>query len=84
MAAQTIESLSQRITDLIHGKWGIPKEQILPNSRFDADFGFDSLDMVEFIMLVEDEFDISVSDDEAQTITTVGQAVQAIQRLISQ
>ena len=83
MSAKTIETVSQRVTELLVSHHDISKEQISLESQFAADFGFDSLDLMEFVMVVEEEFDIAVSDEESQTITSVGDAVRAIQKLIS-
>ena len=69
--------------ELVSSQIDIPKEQISLDSQFVADLGFDSLDLVEFVMLVEDEFDIVVPDEESATINTVRDAVQAIQKSIS-
>ena len=69
--------------ELVSSQIDIPKEQISLDSQFVADLGFDSLDFVEFVMLVEDEFDIVVPDEESATINTVRDAVQAIQKSIS-
>ena len=83
MSTQTIETLSQQVIELISDQMDIPKEQISLDSQFVADLGFDSLDIVEFVMLAEDEFDIVVSDEESETFNTVRDAIQAIQKLIS-
>ena len=83
MTSQAVETLTQQVTDLLHTHHDIPKEYITLDSQFIADFGFDSLDKVEFMMTVEEEFDIAVPDEEAEKITTVRQAVQAIHKLIS-
>ena len=69
--------------ELVTSLIDIPKEQISLDSQFVADLGFDSLDLVEFVMLVEDEFDIVVPDEESATINTVRDAVHAIQKSIS-
>ena len=82
MSAQTTETLSQQVIELVSSQIDIPKEQISLDSQFVADLGFDSLDLVEFVMLVEEEFDIVVSDEESETINTVRDAVQAIQKSI--
>ncbi len=71
------------MVELVNSLIDIPKEQISLDSQFVADLGFDSLDFVEFVMLVEDEFDIVVPDEESETINTVRDAVQAIQKSIS-
>jgi acyl carrier protein len=83
MTMQTVETLSQQVIEIISSHWEIPKEKISLDSRFAADLGFDSLDQVEFVMFVEEEFDIAVPDEIGDTIITVRDAVQAIQKLIS-
>ena len=83
MSMQTTETLSQRVIELVSIQIDIPKDQISLDSQFMADLGFDSLDLVEFVMLVEDEFDISVSDEESDKIITVQDAVEAIQKLMA-
>ena len=80
MAAQTTEALNQQVIELVSSHIDIPKEEISLDSQFVADLGFDSLDLVEFVMTVEEEFDIAVPDEESETITTVRDAVQAIQK----
>jgi acyl carrier protein len=84
MTTQTLDQIGQTVIELISDKHDIPKEQITLDSQFVADFGFDSLDKVEFIMLVEDQFDISVPDDISDKIMIVRDSVQAIQKLIAQ
>ena len=66
MATQTTETLSQQVIELVSRQIDIPKEQISLDSQFGTDLGFDSLDMVEFDMLVEEEFDIAVPDEETE------------------
>ena len=83
MSTQTTETLSQQVIELVSSQIDIPKKQISLDSQFVADLGFDSLDLVEFVMLVEEEFDIVVPDEESETINTVRDAVQAIQKSIS-
>ena len=82
MSTQTIETLSQRVVELVSSHHDISKEHISLDSEFVADLGFDSLDQVEFVMNIEEEFDIAVPDDEAERIKTVRDAIQAIQKLI--
>ena len=83
MSTQTAETLIQKVIELVSSQIDKPKEQISLDSQFVADLGFDSLDLVEFVMLVEEEFDIVVPDEESETINTVRDAVQAIQKSIS-
>ncbi|MHC5190700.1 MAG: acyl carrier protein [Planctomycetota bacterium] len=82
MSAQTTETLNQRIIELAADQVSIPAEQVSLDSQFTADLGYDSLDQVEFVMTIEEEFDIIVPDEEAEKIATVGAAVQAIQKLL--
>jgi acyl carrier protein len=84
MPTQTLDQIGQTVIELICDKHDIPKEEITLDSQFAADFGFDSLDQVEFMMTIEDQFEISVPDEIAEKIQTVRDAVQAIQKLISQ
>ena len=83
MSTQTTETLGQKVIELISSYIDIPKKQISFDSQFVADLGFDSLDMVEFEMLIEEEFDVAVPDEERENIITVRDAVQVIQKLIS-
>ena len=82
MSRQTTETLSRRVIELAAAQVDIPTEQISVDSQFTADLGFDSLDVVEFVMTVEEEFDIVVPEEVADAINTVADAVQAIQKLI--
>lgn len=83
MSTQTIETLSQRVIELAPDQVDIPIENITPDSQFIADLGFDSLDHVEFVMTIEEAFDVTVRDEEAEKIKTVRDAVGLIQTLIS-
>ena len=83
MPTQTTEALNQQVIELASGHIGLPKEQISLDSQFVADLGFDSLDIVEFVMIVEEEFDIVVPGEEGETINTVRDAVRAIQKATS-
>ncbi len=83
MSTFTTETLSRRVFELVSSQMDKPIEEISLDSHFVADLGYDSLDLVEFTMLVEEEFDIVVPDEESETIDTVRDAVQAIQKLIS-
>ncbi|WP_185882888.1 acyl carrier protein [Blattabacterium cuenoti] len=74
-----IESI---VYSLIMDKLSVEKKEIFSNSSFTNDLGADSLDIVELIMEFEKEFDISISDEKAEKITTVGEAIIAIKDLI--
>ncbi len=67
-----------RVTAIIVDLLGVEEEQVVPAARFREDLEADSLDLVELIMAFEEEFDGEISDEEAQKITTVGEAVTYI------
>ncbi len=72
MADETFEKVKAIIID----KLGVDEGQITMEARFREELGADSLDLVELIMAFEEEFGGEISDEEAQNITTVGQAVE--------
>ncbi|WP_420642676.1 acyl carrier protein [Candidatus Leptofilum sp.] len=67
-----------QVTEIIVDLLGVEEEQIVPEARFREDLEADSLDLVELIMAFEEKFDGEISDEEAQKITTVGEAVSYI------
>jgi acyl carrier protein len=69
------EEMFSRIRDIIVEQLGVDPDKIEMGSRFKEDLEADSLDLVELIMAFEDEFGGEISDEEAQQIKTVGQAV---------
>ena len=68
----------KRVTKIIEELLGVDDDQIVLAARFREDLEADSLDLVELIMAFEEEFDGEISDEEAQKITTVGEAVSYI------
>lgn len=71
-----------KVKEIILSELSISADKITRESRLQEDLGADSLDAVELIMNVEDEFDIQISDDEATDIKTVGQLVDFIDQKI--
>jgi len=67
-----------RIKEIIIDKLGIEETKITSDARFIEDLGADSLDTVELIMQFEEEFDIEISDEDAEKLTTVGSSVEYI------
>jgi acyl carrier protein len=63
---------------------GVDPEQVKPEARFREDLEADSLDLVELIMAFEEEFGGEISDDDAQTITTVGEAVNYVEQRMAE
>ncbi len=66
----------ERVKKVIVEKLGVDEAKVVPAARFREDLEADSLDLVELIMAFEDEFGGEISDEEAQNITTVGEAVE--------
>ena len=67
-----------RVKEIIVDKLGIEENKITNEARFIEDLGADSLDTVELIMQFEEEFDIEISDEEAEGLTTIGKSVDYI------
>lgn len=71
-------STFEKVRDVIVEKLGVDAAKITEAASFIDDLGADSLDTVELIMQFEEVFDIEIPDEDAETITTVGKAVQYI------
>ena len=71
----TYDELKQVVVDLL----GVDASKVTPEARFREDLEADSLDLVELIMAFEDKFGTEISDEDAQKITTVGEAVKYIE-----
>lgn len=67
-----------RVRTIIVDLLGVDEDQVVPEARFREDLEADSLDLVELIMAFEEEFEGEISDEEAQSITTVGEAISYI------
>ena len=72
--------IAERVQAIIVDKLGVEASEVTPEASFAADLGADSLDTVELIMEFEKEFGISIPDDQAEKITTVGEAIELISR----
>jgi acyl carrier protein len=69
-----------RVRGIIVDLLGVEENRVVPEARFREDLEADSLDLVELIMAFEEEFEGEISDEEAQSITTVGEAVTYIDK----
>lgn len=74
-----VASVQERVIDIVAEQLGVDKEKITPETSFVNDLGADSLDTVELVMELEEEFDITIPDDAAEKIQTVGQAITFIE-----
>jgi acyl carrier protein len=72
-------TIAARVSKIIVDKLGVDESEVTPEASFTQDLGADSLDTVELIMEFEKEFDISIPDEQAEKITTVGQAVSYLE-----
>lgn len=77
-----VADVLERVIDIIAEQMSVDKEKITPETSFVNDLGADSLDTVELVMELEEEFDITIPDEEAEHIQTVGQAVKYIEEHI--
>ncbi len=71
-------SLEDKIKKIIAEKLGADLDEIVPKASFVDDLGADSLDLVELIMSMEEEFDIEISDEDAETLLTVNDALEYV------
>ena len=71
-------SVDERVKEIIAEQLGLEKDDIQPEASFIDDLGADSLDIVEMIMTIEDEFDVEISDEDAEKIVSVQDAINYI------
>jgi acyl carrier protein len=71
-------SVENRVKSIIADQLGVAEDQIKPESKFIEDLGADSLDIVELIMAMEEEFQTEIPDEEAEKIRTVGDAISYV------
>ena len=73
-----MSSIEERVKKIVVDQVGVKEEDVTPNASFVDDLGADSLDTVELVMALEEEFETEIPDEEAEKITTVQQAVDYI------
>jgi acyl carrier protein len=69
------EEVLSRLKEIIVERLDVEEDQIVPEASFVEDLGADSLDIVELIMGIEEEFDIEIPDEDAEKLTSVGEAM---------
>ena len=77
-----VEAIEKKVIKIISDQMGVDKSEITRKVSFINDLSADSLDIVELVMEFEDEFDMSIPDEEAEKIQTVGAAVDYVVNLI--
>jgi len=75
-----MNNIEERVKKIIVKQLGVKKEDISPNSSFVEDLGADSLDTVELVMALEEEFETEIPDEDAEKISTVQNVLDYIQK----
>jgi acyl carrier protein len=75
-----VPSVEERVMEIVSENLGVSKDQLTRQTTFQEDLGADSLDIVELVMEMEEEFEITIPDDQAEKIKTVGEAIEYIER----
>jgi len=71
--------IDQRVKDIIVEQLGVKPDQVVPSAKFIEDLGADSLDTVELVMALEEEFGIEVPDEQAEKLQTVGDVIKYVE-----
>ncbi|MEY2792097.1 MAG: hypothetical protein RJA76_89 [Bacteroidota bacterium] len=74
-----MSDIAEKVKSIIVEKLGVEASEVTPEASFTNDLGADSLDTVELIMEFEKEFNVSIPDDQAENIQTVGQAISYLE-----
>ena len=74
-----MSEIASRVKTIIVDKLGVDENQVTEAAAFTTDLGADSLDVVELLMAIEDEFDVEIPDEEIENIKTIGDLVKYIE-----
>jgi len=75
--------IEAKLTDLLVDELGLERDDIKMEAKFEEDLDVDSLGVVELLMALEDNFDVKIPDEEAEKITTVGEAVDMVSQKLN-
>ena len=75
--------VSERLTGVLVSELGLDESKIHDDAHFEEDLDVDSLGVVELLMALEDEFDVKIPDEEAESIVTVGQAIVLVYKKLN-
>jgi acyl carrier protein len=78
-----MENIEQKVREIVADRLGVDPDEVTPEASFIEDLGADSLDTVELVMALEEEFGIEIPDEDAEKIQTVGDAIEYIQKHLS-
>lgn len=78
----TLDEIREKVTAIVSDQMGVDKKEITMETSFVRDLNADSLDTVELVMELEEEFDVTIPDEDAEKIQTVGQAIEYIEKHI--
>jgi len=73
-------AIFDRVKEVVVDQLNVSEDEVTPDAKFVEDLGADSLDRVELVMRLEEEFDMEIPEDQAEKITTVAQAVEYIEK----
>jgi len=73
-----MSTIEERVKKIVVEQLGVKEEEVVPSASFVDDLGADSLDTVELVMALEEEFETEIPDEEAEKITTVQQAIDYV------
>ena len=76
-------SIEQKVKEIIVEQLGVNESEVKPEAKFVDDLGADSLDLVELVMALEEEYNMEISDEDAEKILTVGDAIEYIKAHVS-
>ncbi|XOF34548.1 MAG: acyl carrier protein [Candidatus Electrothrix sp. YB6] len=74
-------AIEEKMFDIIEEQLSVDREKIVPGASFVDDLGADSLDLVELIMAMEEEFDVEIPDEDAEKIVTVQNAIDYVDKI---
>jgi len=77
-------NVEKRVKEIIVEQLGVNENEVTPEAKFVDDLGADSLDLVELVMALEEEYNMEISDEDAEKILTVGDAIEYIQSHVAQ
>jgi acyl carrier protein len=75
--------IEAKLTDLLVDELGLERDDITMEAKFEEDLDVDSLGVVELLMALEDNFDVKIPDEEAEKITTVGEAAEMVSQKLN-